>query len=559
MNLKKVINKYSVDKVLVIALFIGLIFCLYGINWGKVESWHPDQMVFKSLFHKGKLPLNPGWFGKPPFHTYFNFFLSKAPIYIIGEKNLNIPRIELRPLYLIWSRFLTVFLFLGSVSLVFKITRRFFGIFSSRIITLIFASSAGFIAYSHFLTTDIPVMFWMLVALYFSQNIFLRGKISDYVFAGFFTGIATATKYNGLAIGINIVVAHLLTLSPISWKSIPWKELFLSKKLLVGLSMVVSGFVIGNPFSVLDYSTFISDFLYNFTVTPVYGGETGHSYWKFFSRIIEIIGFPSFIFFAIACLFSLYLAFINRGQRLQIGGILLVLSAGLLYYYKFGSFPRLPTRFVLPIVPLWLIMSGPFWNKLKPNKIALSLVLIVAISYNVACSFYVGKRFSEDPRMVAQEWVKENIPENSYIESSGYTPKWNKIPGVKLRQKNLPFIDGRRRLFEQLFKDNPEILKELKGEATKENLIIAQWYSLEQLRKRRPDYIAIDSLYYQRFLESKSDLYPSMNQFFQDLLNEKYPYKIVFDQESKVPPAWVYPQQIDFLHNRIIIFARKES
>ena len=598
--LNLVIKKISkVDRVLLIALLAGFIFCLYGIHWGKVEPWNADQMAYRLLFHEGKLPLNPGAFHKPPFHTYFNYFLSHGPVFAI-EKIFNLPpkSLFLNTPHLLWSRLLTVFLFLGSISLVFHITRRFFGIFPARIVTLIFATSAGFIAYSHFLTTDIPVMFWMLVAFYFSQNIFLRGKISDYVFAGFFTGIATATKYNGLAIGITIVVAHILFLSPISWKSIPWKELVLSKKLLVGLSMVVIGFVVGNPFSLLDYSTFVSDFLYNYTVTPVYEGQTGgHSYWKFFSRIIEIIGFPSFLIFSIAFLFSLYLAFTKRGQCIQGGGILLLLSACLLYYYKFGSFPRLPTRFVLPIVPLWLIMSGPFWNKIKSNKIAISVLLLVVISYNAACSFYVGKRFSEDPRMVAQAWVKENIPENSSIESTSYVPRWNWIAGVKLRNTRMPNITGREKRFDHLFKDNPEILERQKNknkdlyekpkEDSVEHLNIFEnplkdtaeireyklkknkdqkfnldekikWYSLEQLMIRKPDYIAINSLSYQRFFGINRSLYPSINQFFQDLLNEQYPYEIVFDQESKNPPPWVYPLKIDFLHNRITLFARKD-
>ena len=76
---------------------------------------------------------------------------------------------------------------------------------------------------------------------------------------------------------------------------------------------------------------------------------------------------------------------------------------------------------------------------------------------------------------------------------------------------------------------------------------------------RKPDYISIDSLYYKRFFQERNkELYPEIEHFFTALLNEQYPYKIIFDQESKVPPAWIYPQRIDFLHNRIIIFARKD-
>jgi hypothetical protein len=385
----------------------------------------------------------------------------------------------------------------------------------------------------------------------------LKGKITDYIFAGFFTGIATATKYNGLAIAIAILVAHILSFISTSRNAIPWQKLPIGKKLFLGLVTIAIGFVVGNPFSVLDYSNFRNDFLYNYFVTPVYNGETGNSYGKIFSILQEIIGMPSLAIFTFAFFFSLYLAFITK-KNSQTKAITLLLAVALVYYYKFGSFPRLPTRFILPIVPVWLIMSGPFWNKLKKYKTAITVVSIILISYNTACSLYVGKLFSEDPRMLAQLWVQENIRENSAIESTAYSPTWNKIPGVKVKAIQAPWISGRAKIFQQVFKERPEILN-LKDNKQRESDRELQWYSRESLMKRNPDYIAINSQYYGRFIEGdKSSLYPSMNQFFQELLHQKYHYYIVFDKESEVAPSWVYPQKIDFLHNRMVILARED-
>jgi hypothetical protein len=69
----------KVDKTLLLSLVLGFGFCLYGIYWGWVETWEPDQMAFQNLFIEGKLHFNPGSFLKPPFHTYFNYFLSVFP------------------------------------------------------------------------------------------------------------------------------------------------------------------------------------------------------------------------------------------------------------------------------------------------------------------------------------------------------------------------------------------------------------------------------------------------------------------------------------------------
>jgi 4-amino-4-deoxy-L-arabinose transferase-like glycosyltransferase len=402
-------------------------------------------------------------------------------------------------------------------------------------------------------------MFWMLLAFYFSHNILFERKLSNYLLAGVFTGIATATKYNGLAIGLTIVVAHFLSFSSFSWRLIKdeWQELFFSKKLILGLIMVVIGFVVGSPFSVLDYHTFTSDFMYNYMVAPVYEGQTGHSYAKFFSVLIEILGLPAFLLFSIAALVSLYLALSNKELPIERDTVWLSFSVLLIYYLKFAPFPRLETRFVLPIVPLLLIMSAPFWNKLKPYKMALSIFLVGLLGYNLVCSFYVGQRFLEDPRVEAEAWVRANMPSNSTIESDIYSPGWNVISGVQVQEVLTPYVTGRERLFRYIFKGNTFINGS--EDNTKEVDEMVSWYSLEKLTERQPDFVVIDSLYYHRFTEPglRRDLYPSMNHFYQALLNEEYPYEIVFDQETRSVPVWIYPQDIDFLHNRITIFGKK--
>jgi hypothetical protein len=527
---------------------------LYGITW---TEGHPDDMAFRPLFLPDKAPFNPGWFHKPPFHTYFNYFLSTLPIETIGKVfNSSVSNIEFAKV--VWSRVLTSILFLLSISLVFQIILKSFGIFSARIVALIFATSAGFIAYSHFLTADIPVMFWMLVAFYFSFNILSRAKLSDYLLAGFFTGIATATKYNGLAIGISIAVAHFLSCKSNSWKTIDWKQLFFSKKIYLGLFMVIVGFVVGNPFCLLDYQTFKSDFQYNYMVTPVYDGETGHSYWTFFLHVLEVIGLPSFLFCLTAIGFSILLAVKKTNQRIQTETILLSLSVLLLYYFKFGSFPRLETRFVLPLVPFFLILSAVLWNQIKQNKIIVSALALTIIGYNIVCDFYVGSRFLDDPRTHVVSWAKENIPENSSIEADQYTPSLAGASGKNLKETTTPNVSGREKIFAQIFNNDPFIVGSEDDRKREEQQIA--FYSLKELMKRKPDFVAFNSLYYNRFTEPglKQDLYPTMNNYFQQLLAEKYPYKIVFDEESKHAPRWVYPREIDFLYNRVTIFARKD-
>lgn len=270
-------NIFRTDKILLVSIFLALLFCLNGIHWGWVSSFNPDQMALKPLGGPGKRPLQPDNYLKPPFHTYFNAVFSTIPIKVI-QKTFDLSDKIVIPILLIWSRILVLFLFIGSIILVYLTAKRFFGTFSAQVISIIFSTSAGFIHHSHFLTADIPLVFWMLLAFYYTQNIFYGGNTKDYILAGLCTGIATATKYNGLAIGIVIVVAHYLSYNPLSWKRI-----IPDRKIFIGLVMVLSGFLLTNPYAVLDFHNFIADFNYNYIVAQTYGQvQNGNGYWKFY-------------------------------------------------------------------------------------------------------------------------------------------------------------------------------------------------------------------------------------------------------------------------------------
>jgi len=196
--------------------------------------------------------------------------------------------------------------------------------------------------------------------------------------------------------------------------------------------------------------------------------------------------------------------------------------------------------------------------QLKQYKIVVAALSIIIIGYNIACDFYVGSRFLDDPRTNVLSWAKKNIPQNSSIERDHYTPSLLENSGKNLKETITPHVSGRERIFAQIFPNNAFIVGS-EADRKSEDQQVA-FYSLQELMKRKPDYIAVNSLYYNRFIEPglKRDLYPTITNYFQQLLAEQYLYKIVFDEESKHAPKWVYPHEIDFLYNRVTIFARKD-
>jgi hypothetical protein len=540
------------DGVLAMSLAGTFVLCLYGLT---MTQMHPDQLAFVPLFAPDRWPFNPGWFEKPPFYSYCNYFLTVLPSTVIAGV-LRLDAHALQVLQVAWARVVMAGMLLAAAGVVFTMTRKAFGVFSARIITIIFVTSAGMIAFVHQLTADVPVTLWMLVAFHFSAAILRDDRPSNYVLAGLFTGIATATKYNGLAVGAAIVVAHLLsyvsTRAP-RW----WRDVVVSRKLVVGLAMVPVGFVVGNPYAVLDHHRFKADFLYNYIVAPVYEGQTGHSWGSFFLRIVETIGLPAFAVFTVAVVVST--SVVLRSKRLRVPEAtfwtLLVVCA--LYYAKFAPFPRLETRFVLPIVPFWLMLSAPCWERLRRHATPLAAVMATLVAYNVVCALYVGSRFRADPRAAAEAWVHANVVAGSTIEADVYSAGGYAQP--PLRATPMPFVTGRERLFARVFPG--DVFINGSDVAQHEAEERTRWYSIAELTHRDPDYVIVNSLYYDRFLEPgrRRDLYPSMREFFDVLLAGRSPYRIVFDRRSPPVPAVIYPREIDFLANRATILAKPQN
>jgi hypothetical protein len=545
------------DPLLVAALSLAFLFCLQGITWGRVEDWNRSQIAMRGL-----RALRPADYMKPPFHTYFNHVFVVWPIEA-AIKIAQVPKERMKmanSAKLIGSRLMTLALYLGAIALAYSFSRSSYGRFSAAVIAFVFATSAGFITYAHFLTVDIPLLFWMLAAFWAAYRLISAPSTRNYAIAGFLTGIAVATKYNGLAVGIALPVAHFL-----ATKGASVRRAILSPQLGIGLGMILLGFLFGCPTAPYEPKKFWHDFIYNYTVTPRYSGQPDRAnYLDALGRIPEIVGIPGAILIAGLAILSCILILRRRNlSDVPTRGFALSSAVFLLYLLKIGTFPRTETRYVLPAVPFLILMIGPALQTCERRKWILALLLPVLI-YNCLCGYLVGKRFNDDPRLNAQLWVVTNVTPGSVIESSDTSPHWSKLPkfdGHEIRlgrldepipppardvtDLRLPHMPGRVELFRKVF---PEWVQPLVAE--REGHPDQGLFTAAALGKRNPNYIAIYSLDYKVPSET-------VRRYYGDLLAGKLPYAIAFDSETPPAPAWIYPRTIDFLRGRITILQRK--
>lgn len=527
----------------------ALLLCLHGLA-DAVD--HPDQMAFHPLFKAGLAPFNPGWFEKPPFHTYFNYFLSVLPIGQLADA-LGVADEVASAWQSLWSKFLQSLLLVGAIVVFHGIVAKVARPGSALLLTALLATSAGLIAHAHFLTADIPVLFWMLLAFAACQRILATARWRDYVLAGLLTGIATAVKYNGIGVGIAIPAAHLARYL-LGQDTGPAMTHAFAAKLVVSLACVVAGFVLANPYSVLDFWTFYGDFTYNAAVAPVYEGQTGHSYLQFFVALAETIGIPILVCAVAAAVLGLRLSLRQPSDHLQSATTWMAAAVLLLYYAKFASFPRLETRFVLPVAPYLLIVAAPGLDWALSRSRAVVVLVAVLLGYNLACSLEVGARFKSDARVTGAAWLRANVAPDSRVEADVYSTGLG--PQYACCETSMPFVTGRERLFARLFPGDEFINGSIADQAAADQLV--QWFTPEALHQRHPCYVVTNSNYFGRFLEPglRSDLYPSVRDYYRQLLEEQLGYEITLDVSTPAPPPWAYPRKIDFLENRLVVLER---
>jgi len=505
--------------------------------------------------------LRPSDYMKPPFHTYFNHVLVVWPIDGV-MKIAQVPKERMKisnSAKLIGSRLVTIALYLGTIALAYSFSRRSYGRFSAAIIAFAFATSAGFVAYAHFLTADMPLLFWMLAAFWAVHWLVSAPTTRNYAIAGFLIGIATATKYNGLAVGIAFLVAHFF-----ATKGESFRRMILSRQLGIGLGMVLLGFYFGCPTAPYEPKRFWNDFIYNYTVTPRYSGQPDRAnYLAALGRIPEIVGIPGAILIAVLAILSCILVLKRRDlSDAATRGFALSSAVFFLYILKIGTFPRTETRYVLPAVPFLILMIGPALQTFERRKWILALLVPVLI-YNCICSYLVGKRFNNDPRLEAQLWMVKNVPQGSVVESSGTCPHWSSLPNFDAHEIHLgrtddpipparditdlrlPHMPGRVELFREVFPDWVQPLV-----AEKEGHADPRLFTAAALANRNPDYLAIYSADYN--VPDKT-----VRRYYGDFLAGKFPYTIVFDRNTPRAPEWIYPRTIDSLRGRITILQRK--
>jgi len=402
-------------------IFIVLVTIIFGMHGGTPIE-HGDSLTPKAK-HTVRHFGNPNFFIYPALMIYLNaveYSVYEVILKILPHKVSNI--LDKWPYRDLPGHLLTIlFSIIGALSvygICFILTK---STPFAMIGALLLIFSPLWNANTHYITVDIPlsalcVLTVFILLYYFEKNSTVT--VQQMVVLGILTGLSASAKYNGALIASAVVVAVLLRIKPLIY----------GLKLLIVCGMfAIITFFITNPFIIINFKTFVQDFLYASNLVTI--GHPGFTVNTVHHHISE----------------SIYLGW-NPGAILLsiIGIVLITISRKINVYFKLAIlvFPFLHLvillktkmtfhRYALPLIPFFAVFAAYtlfcLWqyHKNHYHKYQRPLIIII-ISGAIILAIGVNLFQSLSHNIVLQK------TDTRTILGELFTKKDNDISGLKI-------------------------------------------------------------------------------------------------------------------------------
>ncbi len=309
----------------------------------------------------------------------------------------------------------------------------------------IFAVAFLPVFYSKLALNDVPTLAGVCLGLWGAAGILRNGRLRDYAWAAIGLGLASATKYTGGIVLLPILGAAGAQFAASGGRAGALRGI----GILAALSLLT--FVIANPYSMLDFSSFWNGLTHQSTASGDAAGKLGLTQDSGYAYYLWSFGWglgwvP--LFFAVGGAVRLF--FDERR-------LLWMLAAPIVVFVLFmGSQERYFGRWLMPVFPFVCVLAayaaieladwlGNVSPGLRPTFVAAAVVALCGQGF--VYSLHSGLVMSrEDTRNIAREWMVLNVPETTKVVVEPVVPdqwaqdignpsavtsngnRWNKYP-----------------------------------------------------------------------------------------------------------------------------------
>jgi 4-amino-4-deoxy-L-arabinose transferase-like glycosyltransferase len=437
--MKKISETFSPKKHIHTLLLMGIIllssvFVFGGANWGLPTLLHPDERVIvePAIRMVQNRTFEPDVFYRPDhLLIQINSLIYRVIVFLHGLPAESITNIGVEIFYLT-ARVVTGIFAIGSTILSYLIGRRYSNLVGV-ICAFIFAFFPRYITHSHYVTPDVPTVFFMLLFIYVALNYMQKSNIVNVVLMALVTAGFILIKYPGAILCIMIAVSIIL-------KGLKEKQyLRIVKHGASAIVLIIAFIFLISPALLLNFSQ-VQQALINEARTIHLGADglgMGGNMLFYFNNYLSASGLILLIFFFIGCY-----ALVSQKQSALEN---IPLFYGLIFWVSLSAVSLHWERWGLPmhVTPLLISAIGiskaydlikenrVFINKQKlATSIFIGLLCISALNLVSTSYGYLLNATVQDTRVASQRYVQEN---NINIRNSvfeGYTTLNPTNPGM---------------------------------------------------------------------------------------------------------------------------------
>jgi hypothetical protein len=474
-----------------------------------LHSIHPDEhKILEPLANMdpGRLDFNPRHFDHPTFHIYL-VGATLGAAHVAGLTELSAaPRFYLENpghmarVYLV-GRLLTVLFGAALLVVTGSLGARVAGPVGSWLAPLCLLASAPFVVHCHYLTTDLPLTFWMASSA--AAALTARGRKGLW-WSTVLAGLSAATKYYGL-----IALAFPLygVYDRRSDFARPLRTASAMVGVAVGILLVTSPYMVIAPrqFIATGFDVWRQAIQHREASTELYlyPKLTPPGWLQYAGRVIpQSMGLP----LALTAVAGLAAALVRRR-----GPVIYLLAGAVPYFLLIGAMPFHLVKHSLPLLPFLAVGAAALAGTSQGRWRTVAWVLLVpAMGHALLhCVNHVWVLRAEDTRILAGRWLHRNVPDRMPVarpwEASAFSVPAD--PGRRTVVAFCPILEGLR---------------------------------LDRLDPDRPPVFAATELEYRQYLRLKQ-LYPDEAAFFESLLQGGTPYADVAYRTVTFAPRGLLP------------------
>lgn len=484
----------------------------------QLERWLPEfyeeatpVLQAREFWGREHFDFNPHFFNYPAFsfHTQFAAQVAVfAGLYAAGDiASLDEFRRFLErqlPDVVLLGRVLTVLFDLGSVALVFllglRVADRKVGLLAAALL----ATSALHVRMAQYVLVDVPLVFFTLLALLWMIDVVEKGGCAHFIKVGIALGLAASTKYTAGLLAAPLVAAALWGAAANGGRAHAYRNL------VIAAAVALCCFFAINPYILLDFTAFWSDFSYEREHMQIghFGRGAQHSTVSLYAGNLA---------WAVGVVGGVALWGFAANVRQRHVPSLLLYGWIALYVIVLSTWEMHGERYLMPVIAIVLLLGARAAVVAADQRprYRTSIFAVLLVCYLAPQAYQLSEHYRSvaavDTRQRVGDWVEANVARGSLValEHYSYYPDRQSDDLLLFR---LPFDILRPEHFAGLY--------------------VLDWYE-------NFDYVLTSSFIYQRYL-AEPDRFAVQLEFYRHLREEWHMVQHVRPNSGPGPDIVVY-------------------